>query len=155
MRSSNRATKRKYGCATELLEIDTKKSTINPNLQQLGSAFTNGCKIESILHQWSNRMLLHVWYKILPDNPSDVANIAFSMGQSLDIVNKILIHLKYLKSYKNDYRINISKFGQLFQLRHGNKKVSIGYSRRKGEKQTYYLCMGVPLFKNHTEQVSI
>ena len=81
-------------------------------------------------------MLLHIWYKILPESPSDVANIAFSMGQSSDIVNKILIHLKYLKSYKNDYRINISKSGQLFQLRHGNENVSIGYSRRKGEKDT-------------------
>ena len=79
-------------------------------------------------------MLPYVWYEILPESTSDVANIAFAMGQLSDIVNTILIHLKYLKSYKNDYGINISKFGQLFQLRHGNKNVSIGYSRRKGEE---------------------
>ena len=100
----------------------------------LGSTSTTGCKIGGMLHQWLDRMLPHVWYKILPDSPSDVANMDFSVGQSWDIVSRALIHLKYLKPYKDGYRINISKFEQSIQLCHGNQQISIGYSRRKREK---------------------
>ena len=80
MRRSGRASKRKHGCTTELSEDDLKKSTTDPNLRELGSALTNESKIVIILHKWLDRMLPHVWYKILPESPSDVANIAFAMG---------------------------------------------------------------------------
>ena len=110
MRRSGRASKRKYGRPTELSEDELNKSTTDSSLQQLGSAYTNNYKIDQILHQWLDRMLPHIWYKILPESLSDVANIAFAMGQSIDLVNKTLIHLQYLKRYKDDYRFNISKF---------------------------------------------
>ena len=99
-------------------------------------------------------MLLHVWYKILPENSSDVANIAFAMRQLSNIVNKILIHLKYLTSYKNDYRIKVSKIEELILHHHIDQKPSMGYSRRKGEQQTYHLFREVTLFKNSSEQVA-
>ena len=72
-------------------------------------------------------MLLHVWYKILPENSSDVANIAFAMRQLSNIVNKILIHLKYLTSYKNDYRIKVSKIEEL--ILHNQKFIHNLYSK--------------------------
>ena len=100
------------------------------------------------------RMLPHVWCKILPDSPSDIVTIAFAMVHTWDIINMILIHLQYLKSYKNDYIINLNKFEKIIALCHIDQKISMGYSIRKGEKQTYYICIGVLLSVNPLERVS-
>ena len=96
MRKSKRIFKRNPRYATVPSQNKRFKSTTEPPSESHSSSSGIDGELKTILRQWFNRMLPHVWYKILPSSEDDVNNIAFAMGQPWDILSQVLIHLKLL-----------------------------------------------------------
>ena len=45
------------------------------------------------------RMLPHIWYKIIPFSADDVNTITFAMGQSWENIFELLLCLNYIKKF--------------------------------------------------------
>ena len=100
------------------------------------------------LYHCINQMIPHVWYKIVPSSPTDVDNFAHSIGLSWSLVQRLLLHLKYLYKYKDSYRINVTKFKELEQDISMRGEVHIGSVHPYKQKKVYYICYKSPIFTN-------
>ena len=153
MRRSKRKVDSKYGSPIALSKPQVKKGPLDMLFTQSDSMSRD----ESIFHRLLDvlllRMIPHVWMKIVSTTSIDVETISFSMCQSWDLVENLLIKLGYLLKYGNDVRLNIIKienlahktvFGSSFQI--GNTKI--------GNKKVYYICCDKPIYTYPFQQNS-
>ena len=80
------------------VKYDMKQSPKKHN-----SVLLSDDELESALQQWFNRIVPHVWYKILPSSNDDVYSIDFAIGKAWNSVSAVLLRLKYLAKYKDEY----------------------------------------------------
>ena len=137
MRQSQRQRERRYQSTIAPLQSKRLKVHSEAPCKQRNSISTSDQVLEDVLKQWFQCMLPHVWYKIIPSSADDVNNIAFAMGQRWDLVSSVLIHLKFLTKYKDEYRISHNKFEEFKNMTMYN----LGSSRRKGKKYIIYVTI--------------
>ena len=156
MRRSKRKIESKYGSRTGQSEPRTKKNLRNTLLTLPSKIGEDESVLQNLLYACILRMIPHVWVKILPSSPEDVNNLAFVIGQKWEILQLLLLRLKYLKKYKNEVRMNILKFEELEHVDINGAHVRIGSSQLgvKNKKKIYYLCYDKPAFLYPCQQIS-
>ena len=108
-----------------------------------------------LLEHCFDRMLPHVWYKIIPSSDSDVENIAFAMGQSWILIQSLLYSLKYMIKFDKTLRLNLDKWrdvdNRLPKL--SSSKLNFSSTHICNQKKIYYLCKDTPLYRSPTVQI--
>ena len=95
-------------------------------------------------------MIPHTWYKIVSSSSEDVENMAHATGQSWSLFQKLLLHLNYLTTYKDSFRINIENFDNLKDHENINGNMHIDSAQPHKNKKVYYIRLNTPIFKNST-----
>ena len=129
------------------------RKVINPNLRSIQPSIEDD--FVTLLEHCFDRMLPHVWYKIIPSSPYDVETVAFAMGQSWLIVLGLLLKLKYLAKYGKLITIKHEKWRNLEHVSCDQLRTyKLHYSSRHplNGKLVYYLCKHKPLYDNPTIQ---
>ena len=105
----------KAKCGQPISQMKCKKAKTNcvRGLQLLDGLSRNELSATTLYHQCLQRMVPHVWHKIIPSSSHDVENMASACGESWALLQKLLLHLKYLYKYKDTFRMNVSKFKEL------------------------------------------
>ena len=148
MRQSQRQRDRRKRSTTVPLQTKRVKLDSEPPFEKHNSTSSFDEELEDVLRQWFYGMIPHVWFKIIPSSADDVNSISFAMGQPWDLVSAVLIRLKFIVKYRDDYRISHDKFKE-FQ----NKTMyHLGSSHRKGYKKVHYICNSLPLHKNPSKE---
>ena len=100
-------------------------------------------------------MLPHIWYKVIPSSSSEVDYLAFLTGQSWEMLQPLLVHLKYLVRYKDVTRINILKFEELQHYNLSAMSIHMGTAHPNKSNLLHYICKDKPSFFNPTAQNNI
>ena len=84
--------------AISLIKSKRVKVDNNTAFKLADSSSRNDLTPSMLFHQCMQRMVPHVWHKIIPSSLSDIENMAFAFGQSWERIQKLLMHSKKLKS---------------------------------------------------------
>ena len=98
-------------------------------------------------------MTPHNWYRLLPVEFGRCDDFAFAVGQSWELIKPLLFELGYLFTKGGDRFVNADKFIILGLVRFGKHQLHISNTHFKGDKKTYYLCMGKPHFSGPVKQL--
>ena len=79
-------------------------SNTDPSL--IHRTLTTEEELQSLLNQCFDQMLPHLWFKAVPSSKDDVSNIAFAMRQRWELIQALLVRLKYINKYGDSFRIN-------------------------------------------------
>lgn len=92
------------------------------NLQDLKSighirALPNVSLLQKLLALIFDRLNLNIWYRILPLDNNKCDDFAFSVEQSWDLIQLLLLHLGYILEIGEQTKLNVDK---LRNLEHAN-----------------------------------
>ena len=90
----------------------------------------------TLLNQCINAMIPHNWYIILPLHDNECDDIAFSSGQSWQLLYPLMVDLGYVKEFAGGLNVVVSKLALLSHSFAGKHKLNISTGRPRGEKNT-------------------
>jgi len=155
--SSPRRSKRK--CISNYASPDVPpRIKIKNTLQDLKSighirALPNVSLSQKLLELIFDRMNPHIWFRILPLDSNKCDDFAFSVGQSWDLIQPLLLHLGYILEIGEQTKLNVDKFRNLEHANMGKHKFHLSFTHLKGESKHYFICIGKPHFSGPTKQL--
>ena len=155
--SSPRRSKRK--CISNYASPDgPSRIKVKNTLQDLKSigtirALPNGSVSQKLLELIFDRMTPHIWFRILPQDSNKCDDFAFSVGQSWDLIQPLLLHLGYLLEVGEQIKLNVDKLANLQHANLGKHKFHMSNTHLKGESKHYFICIGKPHFSGPTKQL--
>ena len=156
MRSPRRS-KRK--CISNYASPDVPpRIKIKNTLQDLKSighirALPNVSLSQKLLELIFDRMNPHIWFRILPLDSNKCDDFAFSVGQSWDLIQPLLLHLGYILEIGEQTKLNVDKLRNLEHANMGKHKFHMSFTHLKGESKHYFICIGKPNFSGPTKQL--
>ena len=106
----------------------------------------------TMLQRCINYMIPHNWYRILPLHANECDDIAFSSGQSWQLLCPLMVDLGYVKDITGGLNVVVSKLALLSHSFAGKHKLNISTGRPRGEKIQHYMCLGKPVFTGPIKQ---
>lgn len=85
-----------------------------------GFSMPTGCNSDELLHLCISHMIPHNWYRVLPVNCEDYDGIAFSIGQSWELLYPLPIELVYIYEVLGVANFNLLKLPNLPFIYRGN-----------------------------------
>ena len=130
------------------------KNTLQ-DLKSIGPirALPNASVSQKLLELIFDRMNPHIWFRILPQDSNKCDDFAFSVGQSWDLIQPLLLHLGYLLQVGNQIKLNVDKLSNLQHANLGKHKLHMPNTHLKGEAKHYFICIGKPHFSWPTKQL--
>ena len=107
----------------------------------------------TLLNQCINAMIPHNWYIILPLHDNECDDIAFSSGQSWQLLCPLLVDLGYEEEVASELNVVMSKLTSLTHTFTSVHKLHISYTRLAGEKIQHYMCLCKPVFTGPMKQI--
>ena len=155
--SSPRRSKRK--CKSNYASLDARprievKNTLK-DLKSIGPIHTlpNVYVSRKLLELCFDRMNPHIWYRILPLDNMQCDDFAFSVGQSWELIQPLLIHLGYILEVGDELKLNLDKFADLQHEYLGINKFHMSDPHLKCDTRNYFVCIGKPHFSGPTKQL--
>ena len=121
-----------------------------PNLRSCPPKY--GGNSDSLLEHFFEAMLPNLWYKLIPNSPSDTNTITFAMVQIWSFLVHLLLALGYLKSYTNSFKLSLDKFRDLESNRLNHHHIHFGSAHPYNQKLVYYFFKDTPIFDSPTIQ---
>ena len=118
------------------------KNTLQ-DLKSIGTIHTlpNVSVYQKLLELCFNRMNPHIWYRLLPLDIMKCDDFAFSVGQSWDLIQPLLIHLGYLFEVGEELKLNVDRFANLQHVNLGNDKFHMSNTHLKGDTKNYFFVL--------------
>jgi len=109
----------------------------------------------TLLQQCINAMIPHNWYRILPLLNNECDDLAFSCGQSWQLLCPLLVDLGYVEETAGELKVVVSRLTSLTHTFTSVHKLHISSARLHGEKMQHYMCLGKPVFTGPMKQITL
>ena len=149
---SKRKCKSDYASPDGRPRIELNDTLHDPKPRGHSRALQNNSTSSKLLELCFKRMTPHNWYRLLPNDLGRYDDFAFSVGQSWELIQPLLVELGYLLQSGGDLKINADKFANLQHVTFGKNQFHISNTHFKGEMKTYYVCIGKPHFSGPAKQ---
>jgi len=150
---SKRKCKSNYASPDGRPRIEVKNTL--QELKSIGPIHTlpNVSVSQKLLELIFDRMNPHIWYRVLPLDSMKCDDFAFSVGQSWDLIQPLLLHLGYLLEVGDEIKLNVDKLSNLQHANLGKNKLHLSNTHLKGETKNHFVCIGKPHFSGPTKQL--
>ena len=153
-RRSKRSCESIYANPVESSQHKSKKITKGLKVRRLDGVSSMEYDSGELWEQCINAMIPHNWYRILPLHNNECDDLAFSCGQSWQLLSPLLVDLGYLEEVGSELNVVVSRLTSLTHTFTSIHKLHITYTKLAGEKVQHYMCLGKPVFTGPIKQNS-